>query len=294
GMAVPDWPSTYGYNLLLYPWQTWFFGPWDIFIEHGHRLLGAAVGFIAIGLVAVTWRCDRRPWMLMFALSALALVIFQGILGGQRVLQNAKQLAQLHGVVGPTFLALATAFLVASSRFWQTAGANDRSTVTPRISWFAWCGVALAWMQLVLGSQLRHADGFTSPALFGWALKLHVTIAFSFALFAVGLAIITYRHRGLSYARPPGSLLGVLVGCQVLLGISTWIFKYGWPAMLGSYTPATTVALQADSMIQSTIVTTHQAVGALILATSVFLAMRATRFEHAVAPAPEARVGVAT
>ena len=43
GMAVPDWPGTYGYNLLLYPWQTWIAGPWDLFIEHGHRLLGAAV-----------------------------------------------------------------------------------------------------------------------------------------------------------------------------------------------------------------------------------------------------------
>ena len=37
GMAVPDWPTTYGYNLFLYPWQTWILGPWDLFIEHGHR-----------------------------------------------------------------------------------------------------------------------------------------------------------------------------------------------------------------------------------------------------------------
>ena len=45
GMAVPDWPNTYGYNLFLYPYDTWFFGPFDLFIEHGHRLLGAVVGF---------------------------------------------------------------------------------------------------------------------------------------------------------------------------------------------------------------------------------------------------------
>ena len=41
GMAVPDWPNTYGYNLFLYPWTTWFAGPWDLFVEHGHRLLAA-------------------------------------------------------------------------------------------------------------------------------------------------------------------------------------------------------------------------------------------------------------
>ena len=51
GMAVPDWPTTYGYNLFLYPWQTWFSGPWDLFIEHGHRLFGAAVGMLTIGSV---------------------------------------------------------------------------------------------------------------------------------------------------------------------------------------------------------------------------------------------------
>ncbi|MEM1304636.1 MAG: COX15/CtaA family protein, partial [Planctomycetota bacterium] len=50
GMSVPDWPGTYGYNMFRYPWQTWLFGPWDLFIEHGHRLLAATVGLVTIGL----------------------------------------------------------------------------------------------------------------------------------------------------------------------------------------------------------------------------------------------------
>src|SRR5262249_36289635 len=37
GMAVPDWPNTYGYNLWLYPAATWINGPWKLFVEHGHR-----------------------------------------------------------------------------------------------------------------------------------------------------------------------------------------------------------------------------------------------------------------
>src|SRR5262245_9405091 len=68
GMAVKDWPNTYGYNLFLYPWQTWIFGPWDLFIEHGHRLLGALVGLLAIGLTISVFRCDPRPWMRTVAL----------------------------------------------------------------------------------------------------------------------------------------------------------------------------------------------------------------------------------
>ena len=51
GMAVPDWPNTYGYNMLLYPWESWLLGPWDLFIEHGHRLLGALVGMVTIALM---------------------------------------------------------------------------------------------------------------------------------------------------------------------------------------------------------------------------------------------------
>ena len=55
GMAVPDWPNTYGYNLFLYPWTTWLSGPWDLFVEHGHRLLGATVGMLTIGLLISLW-----------------------------------------------------------------------------------------------------------------------------------------------------------------------------------------------------------------------------------------------
>jgi cytochrome c oxidase assembly protein subunit 15 len=51
GMAVPDWPNTYGYNLFLYPWKSWITGPWALFLEHSHRLIGATVGMITISLV---------------------------------------------------------------------------------------------------------------------------------------------------------------------------------------------------------------------------------------------------
>src|SRR5947209_3343059 len=75
GMAVPDWPGTYGYNLLLYPWQSWIAGPFDLFIEHGHRLLGATAGLLSIALVAVVLLADRRPWLIQASIGALALVI---------------------------------------------------------------------------------------------------------------------------------------------------------------------------------------------------------------------------
>lgn len=108
GMAVPDWPSTYGYNLFLYPWQTWLFGPWDLVIEHGHRLLGALAGVVTILLNVSVWRCDHRRWMRWIALTALLLVIGQGLLGGARVHFDQRTIAMIHGCVGPSFFAFAT------------------------------------------------------------------------------------------------------------------------------------------------------------------------------------------
>src|SRR5688572_15962597 len=67
GMAVPDWPGTYGYNLFLYPWTTWFFGPFDLFIEHGHRLLGALAGMLMIALVAATALSKCPRWLLQLS-----------------------------------------------------------------------------------------------------------------------------------------------------------------------------------------------------------------------------------
>ncbi|MEX2026104.1 MAG: COX15/CtaA family protein, partial [Pirellulaceae bacterium] len=121
GMAVPDWPGTYGYNLFLYPWQTWLWGPWDLFIEHGHRLLGAAVGLIAIALVATVWLRDSRTWLKYAALGALALVIFQGVLGGVRVLLDQRLVAMIHGCVAPLFFAYAASLVVFTSRRWREA-----------------------------------------------------------------------------------------------------------------------------------------------------------------------------
>ena len=84
GMAVPDWPGTYGYNLFLYPWQTWLAGPWDLLIEHGHRLLGALAGLLTIAVVGAAYRWDQRRWLRYLAVIALAAIIAQGCLGGAR------------------------------------------------------------------------------------------------------------------------------------------------------------------------------------------------------------------
>src|SRR5262245_33752920 len=150
GMAVPDWPGTYGYNLLAYPLSTWIAGPWDLFIEHGHRLLGATAGLVAIALVVVTFYTDSRRWPRLAALGALALVVAQGALGGARVLLDARLVALIHGCVGPLFFAYLAGLVVTTSKYWQSPTTNEPA-IGSQLLRSAWITVGLAYGQLVLG-----------------------------------------------------------------------------------------------------------------------------------------------
>ncbi|MDP1559837.1 MAG: hypothetical protein Q8M16_00385, partial [Pirellulaceae bacterium] len=145
GMAVPDWPGTYGYNMFLYPWTTWFFGPWDLFIEHGHRLLGSLAGIWCLLLVGATWLRPTTTRVRALALGALTLVILQGVMGGVRVLNVDREIARIHGCLGPAFFAYLLGLTVVTSRWWKsvanrsfwtggTGAANDESNGVPLIS----------------------------------------------------------------------------------------------------------------------------------------------------------------
>ena len=50
GLAVPDWPTTFGYNMFLYPLSEMVGG---ILYEHSHRLMGSLVGMLTIGLLGL-------------------------------------------------------------------------------------------------------------------------------------------------------------------------------------------------------------------------------------------------
>src|SRR5215510_11261535 len=82
GLSVPDWPTTYGWNMFTFPYSKWVGG---IFYEHGHRLVASFVGFLTVGLTIWTWMKESRKWLRTLSLVALGAVITQGILGGLTV-----------------------------------------------------------------------------------------------------------------------------------------------------------------------------------------------------------------
>ena len=60
GLAVPDWPTTFGINMFLYDFWN---APFGVRLEHAHRLYGAAVGLATVVLAAWLLVADRRRFM---------------------------------------------------------------------------------------------------------------------------------------------------------------------------------------------------------------------------------------
>ena len=83
GLSVPDWPTTYGWNMFAFPPSKWVGG---ILYEHGHRLIASTVGFLTIVLAAWLGVQEPRRWMKWLGAAALGAVIAQGVLGGLTVL----------------------------------------------------------------------------------------------------------------------------------------------------------------------------------------------------------------
>ena len=115
GMAFPDWPSSDGHNMFLYPW---FKSAGDKFLEHGHRLAGTLIGFVTIGLVIVAFKTEERKWVKGLALAILLGVIFQGILGGVRVLANQDVMALIHGAFAAVVFTMICCLILFTSKSW--------------------------------------------------------------------------------------------------------------------------------------------------------------------------------
>jgi cytochrome c oxidase assembly protein subunit 15 len=290
GMAVPDWPSTYGYNLLLYPWTTWLTGPWDLFVEHGHRLLAVVIGLVTICLVTAVLKSEKRRWLFVLSLLALAAVIGQGLLGGARVLLDEKTLALVHACTGPAFFALAVVIACTLSPAWKKPPEDSvsedvsRENVS-RIAYWALLASGLVYLQVILGAFVRHAPVTVSPGLFGVFVQFHLIMALVVTLHMIMLVGTTWRQRRslpASLRRPAYLLLGCLF-VQLLLGGASWVVRYGWPTFLADNGLFASYLVRAQALLPSMILTAHVATGSLMLALTVVLSVRSLRLRHQLA-----------
>ena len=285
GMAVPDWPSTYGYNLFLYPWSTWWSGPFDLFVEHGHRLLGATVGLLTLIVAGLVWRSDPRRSARTLALAAVVLVILQGVLGGARVLLDDYLLARIHGCTAPLFFAVAVSLCVVLSPRWHAATLASRQRSLKRAApsiqpaLLAAVTTLLIYVQIVLGAHVRHLAPWATPQSFQAFVWFHLLLAVAITTFAFALPFVVARSgaSATAYERRPAMLLPLLLLVQLFLGAATWVVQFGYPLWMQRWTGTEGFLVEAESLGQSLITTAHVAMGSLLLGVSLVASLRVGR-----------------
>jgi cytochrome c oxidase assembly protein subunit 15 len=296
GMAVPDWPTTYDYNMYLFPPSMWVGG---IFWEHVHRLAGATVGKLTIVLAAWLWLTQKtRPWLRWLGLAALGLVIVQGVMGGLRVREIDYRWGVVHGIVGQLFLAMLVLISAATSRWWiqrpatPAAGTIDgdgirRCRQVKRISLAV---LVIMLLQLGLGAAMRHSGAGLAipdfPGSYGGVLppmnehELHAAIDM--------IPYENYAARTFPTVPQVHLHFGHRVWALAVTASVVWMLSRLGP-LLGTVrhlrVPAICVVLMligqlalGASVIWSgrhpEIATAHQALGAALLATTTLLAIR--------------------
>lgn len=160
GMAVPDWPTTFGYNMFLFPWDKWTGG---IFYEHSHRLVASGVGLLTT--VLAVWLCmkEERRWLRWMGVIAFLAVSAQGILGGLRVTLYKQELGIFHATLAQLFLVLVSAIAFFLTKRWQgLVEGRERREGDGNCSMHRWLRPAvlaatiLIFGQLAVGATMRH------------------------------------------------------------------------------------------------------------------------------------------
>jgi cytochrome c oxidase assembly protein subunit 15 len=153
GMSVPDWPTTYGYNMFFFPISKWVGG---IFWEHIHRLVASGVGFLTVILAVWLWVKEPRAWVRWFGVLAVFAVVLQGVLGGLRVVLYKDQIGIFHAALAQLFLVLVCALALVTTRWWRNLASTFPPVLDPGLRSLLLIGTLLIFAQLVLGATMRH------------------------------------------------------------------------------------------------------------------------------------------
>ncbi len=283
GMSVPDWPTTYGYNMFLFPISRWVGG---VFYEHTHRLIASGIGLLTVILAVMTFFLEKRRWVRRFALVLMMGVILQGVLGGLRVTLYKNEIGIFHAIVAQTFFALLLIFSVVTSRaFIEKRWSGDLAAA--KLRWLSLTGVVLIYFQLIVAATMRHAHlGLAIPdfpTAYGSFIpdlsekSLAMINAGRLALGMMPTTVIQIQlqlfHRG-GAVLLMGVVLLLMIRAKELLSEGHWLHRWllVWGAAL-----ILQVALGAWTIWSNKaadIATVHMALGALMLGGSVLLTFR--------------------
>jgi cytochrome c oxidase assembly protein subunit 15 len=267
GLSVPDWPTTYGWNMFTFPYSKWVGG---IRFEHGHRLMASFVGFLTIILTVWTWLKEKRMWVRWLSTAALGAVILQGVLGGLTVLFLLPPwISTLHACLAQTFFCTVIALAVFTSPGWKQGLPLVKSRAESiSLQSLSTATTAAVYIQLILGALMRHTNaglaipdfplmlGHIIPPFTSGKVMIHFAHRLGAAVVAV-MILWTFSRVSRAYAdhpllfRPAVTMMVLLVVQLSLGAITVWTAKAVVPT------------------------TAHVLTGALVLGTSFLLTLRA-------------------
>ena len=287
GLAVPDWPTTFGYNMFFFPVSKWVGG---ILFEHTHRLIASVIGFLTIILAVWLWLAPVARWIKTLGWASLGAVVLQGVLGGLRVTLLKDQIGIFHACLAQAFFGLLVIIALANSSLWRRL-ARPAATFPPRsLALFAMIITAIIYGQLGLGATMRHQHRDLAimdfPLAYGQVIPATdpATIArINQARDAQALSDVSAGQIWLQMAHRFGAaVIGLTIawfwflvrrGNPVLRGFSTlWLGLVIAQIALGAWTIWSNKA--AD------IATAHVAVGAMTFASGIIISAVLLRLRH--------------
>jgi cytochrome c oxidase assembly protein subunit 15 len=254
GLSVPDWPTSFG---------SWYKIPklvGGVKFEHTHRMIAQGAGLLTIILAVWTWRAEKRRWMRILGFIALAMVIVQGILGGLTVrLFLPPLVSSAHAALAQTFFCLAVAFALFTGQKWvEEQPRVEFDQRRPSLFTLTLLSIFVLYVQLILGAMFRH------HGMSWWPHVAHAVVV-SFVLAWTAVRALTV-YSNIEAVRRPAILMLSLVIAQLCLGFTAFLTRVSWGKN----------AVQPElPMVVSTVA--HVAVGALLLATTVILAIQVWR-----------------
>jgi heme a synthase len=252
GLSVPDWPTAFGKFQI--PRMVG-----GVKFEFTHRMIAGTVGLLTIALALWLWRSQSPRYVKILGGISVLAVIAQAVLGGIGVLYYLpKSISIGHATLAQTFFALTVSLALFTRTDWRWDEPKVPDITSPSLRGLAVFTTVAIFLQVVMGAAFRHNEFGIMPHFVG-GLVVTICVLWLFET-------VFNKYSDVKGLKIPAILLVEVVGLQFFLGIVAYAMKLD---AAGAPQPLPGVVL---------ITTTHVAVGALVLASSLFMTYQTFKY----------------
>jgi heme a synthase len=252
GLSVPDWPTAFGkFQIPRLVGGVKF--------EFTHRMIAGTVGLLTIALALWLWRSKSARYVKILGGIAVLAVIAQAVLGGIGVLYYLPKAISIgHATLAQTFFALMVSLALFTRTDWRWDEAKVPDITSPSLRGLALFTTAVVFVQVIMGAAFRHNEFGIAPHFIG-GIVVTISVLWLFET-------VFNKYSEVKGLKIPAVLLVEVVVLQFFLGIVAYAMKLD---AAGAPQPLPGVVI---------ITTTHVAVGALVVASSLFMTFQVFKY----------------